>query len=117
MESADAYVFVMPEYNFMPPPAFVNAVDYLYSEWNGKPAAFVSYGGQSGGVRAVQMAKQMLTTVKIMPLVEGVAIPMVGEYLDAEKGFTPTDAHGLAAKVTLDELARWSRALKAMRES
>jgi NAD(P)H-dependent FMN reductase len=95
----------------------VNAVDYLYSEWNEKPAAFVSYGGQSGGVRAVQMAKQMLTTVKIMPLVEGVAIPMVGEHLDTEKGFIPTAAHGLAAKVTLDELARWSRALKAMRES
>jgi hypothetical protein len=41
----------------------------------------------------------------------------VGEYLDSEKGFIPTEAHGLAAKVTLDELARWSRALKAMRES
>ena len=115
VEAADAYVFVMPEYNFMPPPSFVNAVDYLYAEWNGKPAAFVSYGGQSGGVRAVQMAKQMLTTVKIMPLVEGVAIPMVGEHLDSEKGFIPTDAHNLAAKVTLDELARWSRALKDMR--
>ena len=50
-------------------------------------------------------------------LVEGVAIPMVGEHLDTEKGFIPTAAHGLAAKVTLDELARWSRALKAMRES
>jgi hypothetical protein len=58
----------------------------------------------------------MLTTVKIMPLVEGVAIPMVGEYLDAEKGFVPNDGHKLAAKVTLDELSRWTRALKGMRE-
>jgi len=41
---------------------------------------------------------------------------MVGEHLDAEKGFVPTDGHSRAAKVTLDELSRWTRALKGMRE-
>ena len=52
---ADAYVFVTPEYNFGPPPPFVNALNYLYLEWNYKPCAFVSYGGISGALRAVQM--------------------------------------------------------------
>jgi hypothetical protein len=32
----------------------VNALDYVYLEWNCKPAGFVSYGGVSGGLRAVQ---------------------------------------------------------------
>ena len=45
---ADAYVFVTPEYNFGPPPALINALDYVYLEWNYKPAGFVSYGGVSG---------------------------------------------------------------------
>ena len=27
---ADAYVFVTPEYNYCPPPTFVNALDYVY---------------------------------------------------------------------------------------
>src|ERR1700743_1318954 len=31
--TADAFVFVMPEYNFSPPPAFANALDYLFWEW------------------------------------------------------------------------------------
>lgn len=45
---ADAYVFVTPEYNFGPPPSFINALNYVYREWNYKPCSFVSYGGVSG---------------------------------------------------------------------
>ncbi len=48
------YVLVTPEYNYGPTPALVNALDYVYHEWGYKPAAFVSYGGVSGGLRGVQ---------------------------------------------------------------
>lgn len=115
VDSADAYVFVTPEYNFGPPPSLVNALDYVYREWNYKPAGFVSYGGVSGGMRAVQSAKLMLTSVKVMPMVEQVAVPMVGQHLDAEKAFQPAEAHEKAAAALLTELARWAAALKAMR--
>ena len=54
VEAADAFVFVTPEYNHGPPPALVNAISYVYKEWNYKPAALVSYGGVSGGLRAAQ---------------------------------------------------------------
>lgn len=114
--AADAYVFVLPEYNFNPPPSFVNAVDFLFFEWNHKPASFVTYGGASGGLRSAQTAKLMLTAVKVMPIPEQVAIPMVGQHLTPDTGLTATDAHNNAAKATLDELARWSKALKGLRE-
>src|SRR5262245_52724626 len=52
VKAADAFVIVTPEYNFSSPPALVNALDYLYTEWNYKPAGFVSYGGASGGMRS-----------------------------------------------------------------
>jgi NAD(P)H-dependent FMN reductase len=68
--TADAFVFVTPEYNAGPPPSLLNALDYLYREWNCKPVAFVSYGGVSGGQRAVQMLKQIVTTLKMMPMAE-----------------------------------------------
>src|SRR5699024_7105059 len=55
--AADAYVFVAPEYNYSPTPALVNALDFVYNEWNYKPCGFVSYGGVSGGLRAVQAAR------------------------------------------------------------
>ena len=113
--AADAYVFVLPEYNFNPPPSFVNAVDFLFFEWNHKPASFVTYGGASGGLRSAQTAKLMLTAVKVMPIPEQVAIPMVGQHLTPDAGLAATDAHNNAAKATLDELVRWSSALKVMR--
>src|SRR5437868_6347613 len=31
--AADAYVFVTPEYNYGPPPALLNALDYVFHEW------------------------------------------------------------------------------------
>src|SRR5690606_29928839 len=71
--AADAYVFVLPEYNYNPPPSFYNALNYVYKEWNYKPAGFVSYGGVSGGLRSTQMAKQLVTTLKMMPMMESAA--------------------------------------------
>lgn len=49
----DGFVFVTPEYNHSTSPALLNALDYLYSEWNNKAVGFVSYG-TSYGVRAVE---------------------------------------------------------------
>ena len=57
--TADAFVFVTPEYNYCPPPGFGNALNYLYNEWNYKACGFVSYAGPSGGLRAVQLEKQL----------------------------------------------------------
>ncbi len=114
--AADAYVFVTPEYNYNPSPAFINALDHVYREWNYKPAGFVSYGGVSGGLRAVQTAKLLVTTLKMMPMVEGVMVPMVAEQLDAEGRFRSNDKIDASATSMLDELARWSEALKTMRE-
>ena len=115
VKAADALVFVTPEYNYATPPALVNAIDYLSQEWNYKPAAFVSYGGAAGGVRSVQMTKLMLTTLKMMPLFESVAIPFVAKHVTDGK-FASTEAFDNAAKLMLDELHRWATALKTLRE-
>ena len=74
---ADAFVFVTPEYNYGSPPSLVNALDYLLREWAYKPVGFVSYGGISGGTRSVQMTKQIVTSLRMMPMVEAVTHPDV----------------------------------------
>ena len=112
---ADAYVFVIPEYNFCPPPSFVNALNYLYSEWNYKPCGFVSYGGVSGGLRSAQNAKQLVTTLKMMPMVEGVMVQMPWEHMDDAGKFQPAQPHSESATVMLEEMAKWAQAPKAMR--
>src|SRR5271154_5683649 len=113
--AADAFVIVTPEYNYGPPPSLLNAFDYVYREWNYKPAGFVSYGGVSGGLRSVQMTKQILTALKIMPIPEAVSIPFVAKQLDPAGAFPGGAPHDEAASKMLDELLRWAEALAPMR--
>jgi NAD(P)H-dependent FMN reductase len=113
--AADAFVFVTSEYNHGPTPALVIALNYVYKEWNYKPAAFVSYGGVSGGIRAVQVTKQTLAALKMVPLVEAVLIHAVAQQLDEDKRFRPGDVHTSSARAMLDELLRWTAALRPMR--
>jgi NAD(P)H-dependent FMN reductase len=116
VDRADAVVFVTPEYNWGPPPSLVNAIDYLVHEWAYKPLGLVSYGGVSGGLRSAQIVRQMVTALKLIPLPEAVAIPMFTRFLNAETGeFTPDDVHAGNAARMLDELLRWSEALKVLR--
>lgn len=114
VEQSDAFVFVLPEYNHTAPPTFFNALDYLYKEWNFKPAGFVSYGGISGGIRAVETAKHTVSTMEMVPVKQQVLIPMVGEYL-ADGVFTPSDMHSQSAQTLLEMLTRWATALETMR--
>lgn len=114
VEEADAFVFVTPEYNYSPSPALLNALDYVFHEWAYKPAAFVSYGGVSGGLRAVQSAKLTLTTLRVVPITEAVVVPFVANQVK-DGAFTPNDIQAKAAPEMLDALARWSDALKVLR--
>jgi NAD(P)H-dependent FMN reductase len=114
IQRADAFVFVTPEYNYGPSPALLNALDHLYREWNYKAAGFVSYGGMSGGLRAVQMTKQVLSALKMVPLVEAVAVPFFARRIE-HNAFKSDDALDKAATTMLDELARWNAALAVLR--
>ena len=69
INEADALVFVMPEYNFGYNAELKNAIDYLNAEWHYKAVGLVSYGGVSAGTRAAQMIKQVVTTLRMTPLV------------------------------------------------
>ncbi|MET0791115.1 MAG: NAD(P)H-dependent oxidoreductase [Polyangiaceae bacterium] len=115
VKASDAFVFVTPEYNFSAPPALLNALDFLFHEWAYKAAGFVSYGGQSGGIRAVQMLKQPLIAMKVVGIPESVAIPFFTQYLE-DGAFKGSEAFEKAASAMLDELARWTEALAALRK-
>jgi NAD(P)H-dependent FMN reductase len=116
VQRADAFVFVTPEYNFGTPPSLVNALDYLVKEWAYKPAAFVSYGGVSAGLRGVQMSKQMVSALRMVPVVEAVAIPMFPQYINGDTGvFDPGEVQEKAAAAMLDELLKLANALAPLR--
>jgi NAD(P)H-dependent FMN reductase len=114
VDRADAFVFVTPEYNYSAPPSLVNALDYVWQEWQYKAVGFVSYGGISGGTRSVQMIKLVATALKLMPLPEAVTIPLVSQHIKDGK-FDSTDKHTGAIAPMLNELRRWTDALAALR--
>lgn len=111
----DALVFVMPEYNYGFNAVLKNAIDYLHNEWQYKPVAFTSYGGVAAGTRAVQMIKQVVTTLKMTPVFEAVTIPFVQQFIDDESVFVANDVMTAAAKSMFDELVRVEAALRPLR--
>ncbi|MDA8330829.1 MAG: NAD(P)H-dependent oxidoreductase [Candidatus Dormibacteraeota bacterium] len=114
---ADAFVFVVPEYNYGFNAATKNAIDYLNHEWQYKPIGFVSYGGVAAGTRAVQMLKQVVTTLKMVPVFESVNIPFVAQFLNEDGRLQSNPVLDEAAQAMLDELQRWTEALAPLRAS
>jgi NAD(P)H-dependent FMN reductase len=112
--AADAFVIVTPEYDYGMPASLLNALHYLSAEWAYKAVGFVSYGGVSAGTRSVQMAKLVITALKMMPIPEAVSIPFFSEYVK-DGAFTPPPTQVAAANVMLNELERWATALAPLR--
>jgi NAD(P)H-dependent FMN reductase len=115
VDAADAFVFVMPEYNYGFNAPLKNAIDYLHQEWLYKPVGFVSYGGISAGTRAVQMIKQVVTTLKMTPLNEAVSIPFVARFIDDDGQVQANEIMEQSADAMLAELARVERVLRQLR--
>jgi NAD(P)H-dependent FMN reductase len=115
VDAADAFVFVMPEYNHGYTAPLKNALDYLHGEWAYKPVGLVSYGGVSGGLRAVQTIKPVLNSLKLTPMLEAVPIPFAMRLIDDEGEFQADEALENAATLMLDELLRWTGALAPLR--
>ncbi len=116
-DAADAFVIVTPEYNYGYPASVKNAIDYLHREWQHKPVGFVSYGGVAAGTRAVQQLKQVVTTLRMLPVTDSVNIPFYNQFLDSDGVFQPNEVLEQAADAMLDELVRTEAALRSLRSS
>jgi hypothetical protein len=63
-----------------------------------------------------QMERLHVTTLKMVPRMESVMVPMVASQIDPEAGhFVANRRNESAAQTMLDELWRWAEALKPMR--
>lgn len=115
--AADAVVVIVPEYNHSYPGPLKTALDNTGPEWHGKPVAFVSYGGISGGLRAVEHLRPVFAELHAMTIRETVSFPYAwnnfgsdGEHLDA-------DGADLAATTQLNQLGWWAQALRDARQA
>ncbi|MFB7530097.1 NADPH-dependent FMN reductase [Streptomyces sp. NPDC056178] len=112
LAAADAYVVITPEYNHSYPAPLKNLIDWHHAEWQAKPVAFVSYGGVSGGLRAVEHLRQVFAELHGVGIRETVSFHNAGALFDEEG--RPKDPSGcdVAARTLLDQLDWWGRALR-----
>ncbi len=115
VDAADGFIVVTPEYNYGMPATLKNALDYLGREWAWKPMGFVSYGNTSAGTRSVQHAKQVVTTLRLVPLGATVALRLTDAM--TQTGAVRDDPSlTAAADGMLSELTRVAHALRPLRE-
>lgn len=115
VRQADAFVFVTPEYNHLPPASLVNAMTYLSKEWNYKAAGFLSYGGLSGGIRAVQAAKPLLSALRITSVLESISIQNVTALLSENGTFLAPPPLIATVDPFIRELSRVAESLLILR--
>jgi NAD(P)H-dependent FMN reductase len=112
LEAADAFVVVTPEYNKSFPGGLKNLIDWHFTQWTAKPVGFVSYGGMSGGLRAVEQLRLVFGEMHATTIRDTVSFHGVWDLFGPDG--LPKDPTGCdtAAKTMLDQLAWWAHALR-----
>lgn len=115
---ADAFVFVVGEYNLGVQPGLKNLTDHYLEEWFWRPAAIASYsGGRLGGTRAAFAWRNILSEMGMVVTSSTLAVGPIGKALTetaqpiGEAGTALERAFGRFA----DDLAWWAEAARAQR--
>ena len=116
LAAADAAIVVTPEYNHSFPGPLKMVIDSIGAEWRTRPVAFVSYGGQSGGLRAVEHLRGVFTELEAVAIRETVSFAQAWELFGRNGRPVDEFRSGRAMRTMLDQLAWWARLLKAGRE-
>jgi NAD(P)H-dependent FMN reductase len=118
IKAADAFLFVVGEYNWGLQPGLKNLTDHFLEEWYWRPAAIVSYSAQrAGGARANYAWHATLSEMGMLVTSSTITIGPISEALDAEGN--PTGETGAYLQKVFprfaDDLAWWTEAAKTQR--
>jgi NAD(P)H-dependent FMN reductase len=117
LTDAEAFVVITPEYNHSYPGPLKTVIDEHRDEWFAKPIAFVSYGGASGGLRAVEHLRIVFAELHAATLRDTVSFHGAWERFDDTGEPIDRKAVEAAADALLDRLTWWARALSTARHN
>lgn len=115
MAAADAFVVVTPEYNHGYPAALKSLIDSVGAEWQAKPVAFVSYGGTSGGLRAVEQLRLVFAELHAVTIRDSVSFASAWEQFDDAGTLRHPERAGKSMTTMLGRLRWWAVALRHAR--
>ena len=116
IQAADAIIAVTPEYNHSTSGALKDAFDILKQQWRAKPVGFVSYGGLSGGLRAVEHLRQVVAELHMVSTRETVSFHLVRRAI-TDGVLQPEPAAVDAIGRLLTQLDWWGRHLRSARSA
>ncbi|WP_280439707.1 NADPH-dependent FMN reductase [Nocardia cyriacigeorgica] len=115
LSAADAYVIVTPDYNRSFPASLKAAIDWHFTQWQGKTIGFVGYSGGSGGLLAIEGLRQVFNELDAHTLREYVSFPRYYLLFDENGQLREPEEPAAAARTMLDRLRWWASALTAAR--
>jgi len=118
IRTADAFVFVVGEYNWGVQPGLKNLTDHYLEEWFWRPAAIASYsGGRLAGTRSSFAWRNILSEMGMVVISSTLTVGPIGTTL-SEMG-EPIGQPGAALENAFarfaDDLAWWTEAARAQR--
>jgi NAD(P)H-dependent FMN reductase len=118
IRTADAFVFVIGEYNWGPQPGLKNLTDHFLEEWFWRPAAIASYSpGRFSGVRAGTSWHGILSEMGMIVISSSLAVGGITQAL-TEDGEPANDGGAALARNFprfAEDLAWWTEAARAQR--
>ncbi len=115
IEHADAFIVATPEYNHSFPAPLKELIDAAKAEWEAKPVAFVSYGGTSGGLRAVEHLRGVFAELHAVGIRDSVSFANAWEQFDGQGRLLHPKQAEASMRLMLGRLVWWSLALREAR--
>lgn len=116
MARADGFVIVTPEYNYGIPGTLKNLIDHLFDEWHRKPFGFITAGGISGGLRAQDQLRQVISAVRAITIPTSIPVQRIEETWDENGPKADRSDWDSRFDRFFSELEWYAHALKAARE-
>ena len=120
IKAADAFMFVVGEYNWGVQPGLKNLTDHFLEEWFWRPAAIASYSaGRLAGVRAAMAWRNTLSEMGMVVVSSSLAVPQIATAFD-DAAELVADAGGSIGRSTnqmIGDLTWWTDAATAQRAS
>jgi NAD(P)H-dependent FMN reductase len=115
IEDCDGFVVVTPEYNHGYPAPLKSLIDSVGAGWQAKPVAFVSYGGVSGGLRAVEQLRLVFAELHTVTIRDSVSFAGAWEQFDSTGALLEPERAERSMARMLERLRWWAVALSAAR--
>lgn len=114
--ACDAFIVVTPEYNHGYPAPLKALIDSFGPEWHAKPVAFVSYGGISGGLRAVEQLRLVFAELHAVTIRDSVSFAGAWEQFDANGALRNPERAERSMDAMLRRLHWWAVSLAHARD-